>query len=223
MSRKTVSVDIPKLQAYRLERGYVSARQLDAELRRRGYEMSYRSVEQNCKPDKEKRICFDHAVAISKVLEIPFDEVFYLENIPEKDHASATTWEPSMIYMTLADLGQLSLLREDVARQKKALQVIHGNTPRTAELRTAIKTDLQHKAEQLEREYERVERYVDEINDEYIRNIIKLRFLDGLPWDLVAIQCYACKETVQAKAFYYIHARSGLCLDGRKGRVSADV
>lgn len=223
MSKNTVSVDIPKLQSYRIERGYMSARQLDAELRRQGYAISYRLVEQRNKPGKEKRIRFEHATVISKFLEIPFEEVFHFDVAPERDPAPATTWEPKMIYMTLADLGQLSLLREDIARQKKALQVIHGNTPRTAELRTAIKTDLQHKAEQMECEYGRVKRYVDEIKDEYIRSIIKLRFLDGLPWDLVAIQCYACKETVQSKAFYYIYARSGLCVDGRKGRVSADA
>lgn len=212
MSRKSVLVNIPKLQAARLAKGYASARQLDAKLHSLGHEFAYRAVEYRKKKDKEKHICLDHAVIISKFLEVPFDEVFKTEPTPDKKLENDNVWEPSMIYMTLDDLQRLSLLRKDIAQQKNALLKIRGNTPRTREIRTAIKADLQYKFEQAECECARVKRYVDEIDDVFIRKIIKLRFLDSLPWYLVAAQCYADKDNIQRKAFAYIHYRSGLCI-----------
>lgn len=221
MSRKSVLVDIPKLQAARLAKGYVSALQLDTKLHLLGYKFVYRAVEYKPKGCIEKRISLDHAIIISKFLEIPFDAVFhsetlseaelklYFENFSEGDFKTNILWDTPTVYMTWDDLYRLTILRKNVAQQKSALYKIRGNTPRTAELRTAIKNDLQCKTEQIEHEYARVKCYVDGITDEYIRKVIKLHFLDGLPWYLIAVQVYADEDAIQKMAFSYVYQRSG--------------
>lgn len=221
MSRKSVLVDIPKLQAARLAKGYVSALQLDIKLHSLGYKFVYRAVEYKPKGLIEKRISLDHAIIISKFLEIPFDAVFhsealsetelklYFENFSDGDFKSDILWDTPTVYMTWDDLYHLTILRKNVAQQKRALYKIRGNTPRTAELKTAIKDDLHRKTEQIEHERARVKCYVDGITDEYIRKVIKLHFLDSLPWYLVAAQFYADEGTIRKMAFSYIYQRSG--------------
>ena len=72
----TVPVDLPTLQACRMRRGYMSARQLDGELRRLGYALNYRQVEQPGRSGKEKRIQSATADIIAYVLGMEPDEVF---------------------------------------------------------------------------------------------------------------------------------------------------
>lgn len=206
----TVFVNIAELKSWRSSQGFKSARQVDAVLHHQGISLCYRSVEQRNKAGQEKRIRADHASIISEFLHIPQNTIF--SSVPVKvppNEGSICSWTPSMLYLTLADLRRLSDLHDDIKQSAQSLRRLKGNTPHTAALRAAILCDMQERKALYKQERKKVERYVSEIDDEYIQRIIRLRFLDGLSWCNVAAQCYACKETVQAKAFQYIYARCG--------------
>ncbi len=125
-----------------------------------------------------------------------------------------------MIYMTRSDLERLNVLREDVRLETEALRKLKGATPHTAELIPIIKADMAVKQAQMEVERERVQQYVDEIEDPVTRGIIKDHYLNGKPWHETAwntIQELTC-TAVWNRAMRYIHTRSGLCPKKRGSR-----
>lgn len=72
----TVPVDLQALKSCREAHGYKSARKLHDELRRLGYALNYRAVEQTNNHGKEKRIQSATADIIAKVLGVEPEEAF---------------------------------------------------------------------------------------------------------------------------------------------------
>lgn len=123
-----------------------------------------------------------------------------------------------MIYMTRADLERLNILREDIRMETEALRKLAGANPRTAALIPAIKADIEHKRKLMEIERDRVQQYVDEIDDPDMQKLIEARYLKGIPlyqaaW---AIGKDYTMAVVSNKILRFVYARSGTCQKSRR-------
>lgn len=90
--------------------------------------------------------------------------------------------------MTLRELNQMRYLAKEIRFNEQRLRKLERSLevdiddPTLYDIRKRI-------AERIRRctvEWERIERYVDTVDDSYIRIIMTLRFVDGLSWRAVA-------------------------------------
>lgn len=108
--------------------------------------------------------------------------------------------------MTLKELSQLYYLNKEIAQDKqKLLQFEEIATNTAAKItglphvggisdKTAIaaeiadlKTSIEARIQLSMVEYNRLNRYIQSVDDSLIRQIISLRFVDGLKWQQVAV------------------------------------
>ena len=65
---------------------------------------------------------------------------------------------------------------------------------------SALQMRLQRKKKKLERELLEVEKYLDKLDNPEIRNILRLRYKQGLSWMEVARICNSTEKAVQKRA-----------------------
>lgn len=110
--------------------------------------------------------------------------------------------------MTKSDLEQLTLLNAEIARDLERLQELHalltGSTssisglPHIGLLRTndkigdfvsmieVLKQEIRERVLESATRYVQIWAYINAVHDPLVRQIIALRYIDGLPWQQVA-------------------------------------
>ncbi len=107
--------------------------------------------------------------------------------------------------MTIKELSQLYYLKKEIAKLEKQLQdlqdastratVTVSDSPRSGRVSSPtalgadiceLKTMLEDIRQQRIAEYKRLLGYINSIEDSYTRQVMTLRFVDGLKWEEVA-------------------------------------
>jgi DNA-directed RNA polymerase specialized sigma24 family protein len=107
--------------------------------------------------------------------------------------------------MTIKELSQLFFLKKEIAKLEKQLQdlqdaatrvtVTVSDSPRSGKVSSPtalgadiceLKTMLEEIKQQRIAEYKRLLGYINSIDDSYTRQVMTLRFVDGLKWEEVA-------------------------------------
>ena len=87
--------------------------------------------------------------------------------------------------MTLKDLSQLYHLNREIEMDQRRLEELEKDQSCTQEVR-CLRNIIEAKHQQCLYERIRIERYIAEIDDSFLRQIFTYRFINGLPWRQVA-------------------------------------
>lgn len=132
--------------------------------------------------------------------------------------------------MTLHDLSQLYWLKRDIALAQERLQELehrarsvsaagmggmpHGNdtnrrTERNAVAIASLRETIENKQVLCLQEQQRIEEYIAGIDNSMIREVYRLRFIDGLPWAHVAAKLRGgnTAESVRKMCYRYLEKR----------------
>lgn len=85
--------------------------------------------------------------------------------------------------MTLRELSQLYWLRKEVALDERRMKALEDK-PELAE----VKAEIEKKYVRIKAEWMRLEQYIANVDDSYMRQILTLRYVYGYSWHKVALR-----------------------------------
>lgn len=85
--------------------------------------------------------------------------------------------------MTLRELSQLYWLRKEVALDERRIKELE-NTPELVE----VKAEIEKKYVRIKAEWTRLEQYIANVDDSYMRQILTLRYAYNYSWRKVALR-----------------------------------
>lgn len=130
--------------------------------------------------------------------------------------------------MTLRELSQLYFLRREIEMDERRLLELRekSNSPpspriggitgagnsesrieRYAEIIAALETVIEDKRERCAEERLRLEQYIADIPDSFLRQIFTLRFIGGLSWVQVAVRLHTSTAAVKMMCYRYINGK----------------
>lgn len=125
--------------------------------------------------------------------------------------------------MTIKELSQLYYLKKEIAKLEKQLQdlqdastratVTVSDSPRSGRVSSPtalgadiceLKTMLEDIRQQRIAEYKRLLGYINSIDDSYTRQVMTLRFVEGLKWEEVADELNTTSWSVKHLCYRFV-------------------